>query len=93
MIDLTCKIPVVNVPVLSKATVLASDSFSIVVPFLTKRPLRELRLIPPTKAIGAAKMSGQGLATTKTSAKRVISPEMNQAAPAISRDTMVKGTA
>ena len=79
----TASIPLVIVPVLSKAIVLANESCSKVVPVLTIIPLRLERLIPEIKAIGAAKINGQGEATTKTSAKRIGSLETNQAIEAI----------
>ena len=39
--------------------------------------------MPATKATGAAKINGQGDATTRTSAKRTGSFDTNQAIPAI----------
>ena len=70
-------------PVLSKAIVFALANFSIVVPFFMTIPLRLERLMPATKATGAAKINGQGDATTRTSAKRTGSFDTNQAIPAI----------
>ena len=58
------------VPVLSNATVLVRANFSTAVPVLMTIPFLLERLIPATKAIGAAKIKGQGEATTRTSAKR-----------------------
>ena len=81
------------VPVLSKAAVLAVAIFSKTLPVLTTIPLRDERLIPDTKATGAAKINGQGEATTKTSAKRTGSLETNQAIPAITKAIPVNGTA
>ena len=72
----TSILPSVIVPVLSKKIALAVASFSMMVPFLIKKPFFEERLIPETKAMGAAKIKGQGLATTNTSAIRTGSPEI-----------------
>ena len=69
-ISATSRKPFVIVPVLSKATVLVRANFSIVVPVFTTIPFLLERLIPATSAIGAAKINGQGEATTNTSAKR-----------------------
>ena len=71
------------VPVLSKAKLLTWANFSSVVPVLTMIPLRLARLIPETKAMGAARINGHGEATTKTSATRTGSPDSHQASPAI----------
>ena len=54
---------------------------------------RAAELMPPMKATGAAMSSGQGVATTSTSANRTGSPLRNQAKPAMSSATTVKGTA
>ena len=55
-----------------------SDIFDILseAAFLIRKPFFEERLMPETKAIGAAKIKGQGLATTRTSAIRTGSPEI-----------------
>ena len=45
------------------------------------------------KATGAAMMSGQGVATTSTSANREASPLSHHAPPAMANETRVKGTA
>ena len=92
-ISSTESLPSVKVPVLSKAMLFALASFSIDVPVFTTIPFRLERLIPATKATGAAKIKGQGEATTNTSAKRTGSFETNQAIPPIIYAMSVKGTA
>src|SRR5699024_10674721 len=77
----------------SKAPVLAVASFSKTSPVFTTIPLREARLIPETIATGAARIKGQGEATTNTSARRWGSPEKNQAASEIKMAAKVNGTA
>ena len=81
------------VPVLSKAPVRAPASFSRTLPVFTTIPFREARLIPETIATGAARMSGQGEATTRTSAKRRGSLDSHQARSEIRIATTVNGTA
>ena len=81
------------VPVLSKATVRTAASRSRVPAFLMMTPLRAARLIPPRNATGAAISSGQGVATTSTSAKTTGSPWYHHASPATRRANAVKGTA
>ena len=56
-------------------------------------PFRAARFMPAMKATGAAMMSGQGVATTRTAANRPGSAEMIHARAAMSSDTAVKGTA
>ena len=85
--------PLVMVPVLSKAPVLAAASFSRTLPVLTTIPFREARLIPETMATGAARIRGHGEATTRTSANRRGSLEIHQATSEIKTAMMVKGTA
>ena len=41
--------------------------------------------MPAMKATGAARMSGQGVAATKTARLRMMSPEINQAMKAIAQ--------
>ena len=85
--------PRVRVPVLSKAAERTRAKVSRVPPSLTITFDRAAELMPPMNATGAAISSGQGVATTSTSAKRVGSPLRYQASPAINSDTTVKGTA
>jgi hypothetical protein len=72
---------------LSSSTVLAQPSFSIVPPPLTTTPARAARESPEISAIGAARISGHGVATTKTARARTEEPEAAQAAPAIAAVT------
>ena len=74
--------PSVSVPVLSSSTVFAPPSRSSAPAPLTMMPARAARERPATKAIGAARMSGHGVATTMTARPRVESPEASQAMPA-----------
>ena len=83
----------VKVPVLSKAKVLARPNCSRVGPDLTMTWCLDMELIPATMATGAAIKSGQGEATTMTSAKRVKLPEVTQAAIPMISEIMVNGTA
>ena len=55
---------------------------------LTMTPTRAARETPEMSAIGAARISGQGVATTKTASARSESPLMPQATPAV---TIVTG--
>ena len=71
--------PSVSVPVLSSKTVLAPPSRSSAPAPLTMMPARAARESPATNAIGAARMSGQGVATTITASPRVESPDATQA--------------
>ena len=73
--------PRVSVPVLSSSTVFAPPSRSRAPAPLTMMPARAARERPATKAIGAARMSGHGVATTMTARPRVESPEASQAMP------------
>ena len=63
--------PSVSVPVLSSSTVFAPPSRSSAPAPLTMMPARAARERPATKAIGAARMSGHGVATTMTARPRV----------------------
>ena len=74
--------PSVSVPVLSSSTVFAPPSRSSAPAPLTMMPARAARERPATKAIGAARMSGHGVATTMTARPRVESPDASQAMPA-----------
>ena len=69
-------------PVLSSSTVRASPSCSITPPPLTITPARAARETPEMSAIGAARISGHGVATTNTASARTGSPESAQASPA-----------
>ncbi len=65
----------------------ARASVSSAPPPLTMIPRRAERLIPATIAIGAARSSGQGVATTSTDRARTGSPDTAQARPAIPSDS------
>ena len=67
-------VPSVSVPVLSRITVRASPSRSIAAPPLTMTPTRAARDTPERMATGAARMRGQGVATTSTARPRTGSP-------------------
>ena len=81
----------VSVPVLSKAMVFASAVCSIAAPFFTIIPCLAARLIPEMIAIGAARISGHGVATTMTSRKRMLWWLKTQAKIAIVKAITVKG--
>ncbi len=78
----TSAVPSVSVPVLSKSTVRARPSASMTAPPFTITPSRAARETPEMKAIGAARMSGHGVATTSTATARRGLPLMAQADPA-----------
>ena len=82
MISRTSGVPTVSVPVLSNRTVRASPSVSIAPAPLTITPARAARERPETSAIGAARISGHGVATTTTASARSGSPLIAQASPA-----------
>ena len=71
-------------PVLSSSTERASPSRSIVARPLTTTPARAARESPDISAIGAARISGHGVATTNTASARTGSPETVQAIAATS---------
>ena len=75
--------PLVRVPVLSRTAVriLASDSSAP--PLLTSTPREAARDRPEMIATGTARMSGQGVATTRTASALVPSPLAHHAPPAI----------
>ena len=75
--------PSVSVPVLSSNTVRAPPSRSIAPPPLTITPTLAARETPATKAIGAARINGHGVATTSTANARTASPLSAHARPAI----------
>ena len=77
----TSGVPTVSVPVLSNSTVRASPSVSIAPAPLTITPARAARESPETSAIGAARISGHGVATTTTASARTGSPLSAQARP------------
>ena len=74
--------PTVTVPVLSSSTERASPSRSITPAPLMTTPIEAARETPATSAIGAARMSGQGVATTRTASARTGSPLTAHAMPA-----------
>ena len=77
----TSGVPTVSVPVLSNRTVRASPSVSIAPAPLTITPARAARERPDTSAIGAARISGHGVATTTTAsaADRIAAQRPGQA--------------
>ena len=77
----------VSVPVLSSSTVRTRPSCSITPAPFTTMPERAARETPDTSAIGAARMSGQGVATTSTARARTASPLNAHAPPASSTVT------
>ena len=83
-ISRTSGVPTVSVPVLSNSTVRAWPSVSIAPAPLTITPARAARERPETSAIGAARISGHGVATTTTASARTASPLTAHAAPATS---------
>ena len=62
----TLGLPSVSVPVLSKTAISTSPSCSMAAPLLAIMPLRAARSMPDIMAIGVARISGQGVATTMT---------------------------
>ena len=73
--------PAVSVPVLSSISVVHRARRSSTPPFLTTTPRRAAADSPDTKATGAARISGHGVATTRTATARS-APPTAQAAPA-----------
>ena len=69
-------------PVLSRMTVRVFPSRSITPPPLTTTPMRAARETPESRAIGAARISGQGVATTNTVSARTGSPDTAHATAA-----------
>ena len=67
-ISVTCGLPTVIVPVLSKTTVLMSLTSSRTSPFLINTPILALRAVPTINAVGVArpKAHGQAITTTET---------------------------
>ncbi len=74
--------PSVSVPVLSKSRTSAPARRSRTPPPFTTTPRLAARASPDTMATGAARISGQGVATTRTATARTGSPESSHAAPA-----------
>ena len=73
--------PLVTVPVLSSRTVVAAPRRSRTPAPLTMIPARAARDSPATNAIGAARISGQGVATTITASHLLGSPVAAHARP------------
>ena len=78
-------IPMVIVPVLSSSRTRARARASSALPPLTITPRRAARDTPARMAIGAARISGQGVATTSTASARTGSPETAHAIAATPR--------
>ena len=76
--------PLVSVPVLSSSTVVHWARRSRTPPFFTTIPRRAAADRPETRATGAARISGQGVATTRTATARVAPPSPH-ATPATAR--------
>ncbi len=83
----TSGMPEVRVPVLSNSSTDPRASVSSAPPPFTMMPRRAAREIPATMAIGAAKISGQGVATTSTASARTGSPVKIHAPAAMTRVT------
>ncbi len=81
-IDTICGRPSVSVPVLSRISVLIRASASSGLAPLIRTPKCAARDRPATKATGTARISGQGVATTRTATARIGSPVNHQAAVA-----------
>jgi hypothetical protein len=79
--------PTVSVPVLSNIAVRTRASASNGPPPLMRMPRRAACDTPAIKATGAARMSGQGVAATRTANPRIGSPDRNQAMPAMTSVT------
>ena len=67
-----------RVPVLSRSTVRDAASCSTTPPPFMITPARAARATPEISAIGAARMSGHGVATTSTATARTASPDTSQ---------------
>ena len=83
--QVTCGVPLVSVPVLSNSMVRTRASRSSAPPPLTMMPRLAARETPQISAIGAARIIGQGVATTSTASARLGSPASHQAAPPSSK--------
>ncbi len=84
--------PLVSVPVLSSSSVVHRASRSSTPPPLTTTPRRAATDSPDTRATGAARISGHGVATTRTATARS-APAAAHAAPAAARLTSRNHTA
>ncbi|MNE47314.1 hypothetical protein D3C80_1417140 [compost metagenome] len=85
--------PLVRVPVLSRNSCCTPASASRVAPSLIRMPRRAAREMPPMMAIGTARISGQGVATTSTASARSGSPLSHQASAASTRVSGMKNSA
>src|SRR5215468_362623 len=77
--DTTCGRADVTVPVLSRSTTETRANASRGPPPLTMTPCFAALETPAMIAAGAARMSGQGVATTKTASARIGLPSITQA--------------
>ena len=84
MIVVTSGCPTVSVPVLSRTSVVQLARRSSTPPLLTTTPRRAAADSPETRATGAARMSGHGVATTRTATARA-GPPSAHATPATAR--------
>ena len=80
--------PAVSVPVLSNSSVRHLAIRSSVPPPFTITPRFAARDRPATNATGAARMSGQGVATTRTATARARPPDSTAARVAATRATI-----
>ena len=85
--------PTVRVPVLSNSSTRPWARRSKATPPLMITPRELARESPAVMAIGAARISGHGVATTRTATARTASPDRDQARPAATRLTTTKATA
>src|ERR1019366_2505824 len=79
--------PLVSVPVLSMRTVVQRARRSRTAPPLITTPRRAARDNPATRATGAARRRGQGVATTRTATARVTPPAAQATAAPLSATT------
>ena len=93
MMSVTTGRPTVNVPVLSNSSTRPAASRSSARPPFTTTPREAIRVSPEVIAIGAARIKGQGVATTRTATARTASPDNVQASPATARVTARNATA
>ncbi len=82
--SVTAGCPAVSVPVLSRISVVHRARRSSTPPLLTTTPRRAAADSPETRATGAARISGHGVATTRTATARS-APPAAQAIPATAR--------
>ncbi len=76
-------LPLVSVPVLSSISTLARASASSTPPPFTRMPCFAARDTPAMSATGTARISGQGVAMTRTARSRLSLPVASHAAPAM----------